>query len=144
MIDELIYTERDYVTLMLRLISGIVILPYGLKKLGLFKGQGNSSFGKMREIGVPLFLSWLITIGQTLGALALLLGFLGRIAAVGNFIIMVGAMLYHIKDGWSMNWYGVKKGEGIEYFVLLLAILMAIIINGSGAWSIDLLLQKPF
>jgi len=36
-----------------------------------------------------------------------------------------------------MNWVGKKKGEGIEYFVLLLSILMVIIIKGSGPLSID-------
>jgi putative oxidoreductase len=144
MLPVLLHTEPDYVTLLLRVIAGIIILPYGLKKLGWLKGPGNNSFSKMREMGVPLLLSWLITIAQTLGAIALLVGFLGRIAAAGNLVIMFGAMLYHVKDGWSMNWYGEKKGEGIEYFVMLLGILLAIIINGSGAWSIDIVLQRNF
>jgi putative oxidoreductase len=40
-----------------------------------------------------------------------------------------------------MNWTGEKKGEGIEYFVMLLSILFVIIIKGSGAVSVDLLLS---
>lgn len=110
--------------------------------MGWLKGPGNNSFAKMIEMNVPRFIAYLITVAQTLGAIALIVGFLGRIAAGGNFIIMFGAMFYHIKDGWSMNWYGEKKGEGIEYFVMLLAILLAIIIEGSGPFSIDLILLK--
>jgi putative oxidoreductase len=36
-----------------------------------------------------------------------------------------------------MNWLGKKKGEGIEYFIMLLSILIVITIKGSGALSID-------
>jgi len=36
-----------------------------------------------------------------------------------------------------MNWLGKKKGEGVEYFVMLLSILIVIAIKGSGAVSID-------
>jgi putative oxidoreductase len=142
MINVLLETNSNPTLLLLRLVAGIILLPYGLKKLGWLKGPGNNSFAKMIEIKVPLFIAYLITVAQTLGAIALMVGFLGRIAAGGNFIIMLGAMFYHIKDGWSMNWYGEKKGEGIEYFVMLLAILLAIIIEGSGPFSIDFLLLK--
>jgi len=46
----------------------------------------------------------------------------------------------HASDGWAMNWLGKKKGEGIEYFVMLLSILIVIFIKGNGALSIDLCL----
>ncbi|WP_414655345.1 hypothetical protein [Flavobacterium sp. UBA7680] len=67
-----------------------------------------------------------------------MLGCLGRIAAGVNFIIFTGALFFHASDGWAMNWSGNKKGEGIEYFVMLLSILLIIVINGSGALSLDL------
>jgi putative oxidoreductase len=37
-----------------------------------------------------------------------------------------------------MNWFGKKNGEGIEYHVMLLALLLIVILKGSGAMSIDL------
>src|ERR1700730_17635778 len=37
----------------------------------------------------------------------------------------------------TLNWFGSKKGEGIEYFVLLLSLLLVIVIKGSGALSLD-------
>jgi putative oxidoreductase len=37
-----------------------------------------------------------------------------------------------------MNWFGKKKGEGIEYLVMILSLLLIVIVKGSGAMSIDL------
>jgi putative oxidoreductase len=39
-----------------------------------------------------------------------------------------------------MNWTGQQKGEGVEFFVLAVGIAIAIMIRGSGAWSLDRLL----
>ena len=36
-----------------------------------------------------------------------------------------------------MNWFGEKKGEGIEYHVMLFSLLLIVIVRGSGAMSID-------
>jgi putative oxidoreductase len=40
-------------------------------------------------------------------------------------------------NGFFMNWEGRQKGEGFEYHLLVLAITAAIMIMGSGAWSVD-------
>jgi|SRR5690606_31385799 len=85
----------------------------------------------------PKIIAWLIILGQSLGSIALILGFFGRIAALSNFIIFSGAILFHLADGWTMNWNGKKKGEGIEYFIMLISILLVVIIKGSGPISID-------
>ena len=93
---------------------------------------------------IPKFVAWLVIVGQSFGSIALVTGFLGRIAASGLFIIFTGALIVHLPDGWTMNWFGEKKGEGIEYFVMLLALLMTVIVRGSGAMSIDLWLTSIF
>jgi putative oxidoreductase len=64
------------------------------------------------------------------------------IAAGGLFIIFTGALMVHLLDGWTLNWFGAKKGEGIEYFVLLLSLLLVIALKGSGALSMDLWLTR--
>jgi hypothetical protein len=51
---------------------------------------------------------------------------LSRIAAVGLFVIFIGALIVPSRDGWMMNWYGRKNGEGIEYLVLLASLLLLI------------------
>jgi putative oxidoreductase len=87
---------------------------------------------------IPKFVAWLVIVGQSFGSIALVTGFLGRIAAGGLFIIFTGALIVHLPDGWTMNWFGEKKGEGIEYHVMLLSLLLIVIVKGSGAMSIDL------
>jgi len=118
------------------------------KLLGWFNDFGggvgiNASLAEFKKKNIPVFVAWMVIIGQSLGSIALIAGFAGRIAAAANFLIFAGALVNHLPDGWVMNWTGRKKGEGIEYFVMLLSILLIIIIKGSGAASFDLwLLQK--
>ena len=139
MIQKLLQTDADYVCTFLRTIAGIIIFPYGMQKLlGWFDGVGiKGTLEQMTVRKITQFIGWLIIIGQSLGSIALIFGFLGRIAAGGLFIIFVGALIVHLPDGWSMNWFGTKKGEGIEYHVLLLSLLLIVIVRGSGAMSID-------
>ena len=139
----LFQTNHDYVCLFLRVIAGVIIFPYGMQKLfGWFDDFGGGvgikgSLARLRARKVPASLGWLIILGQSIGSVALMLGFMGRVAAGVNFIIFMGALLVHVGDGWTLNWEGKKKGEGIEYFVLLLAVLLVIVVRGSGAVSVD-------
>ncbi|MCW3116214.1 MAG: hypothetical protein JWM28_296 [Chitinophagaceae bacterium] len=135
MIQRLLQTDNDYLYFFLRIVAGIIIFPYGMQKL--FGWGINRSLKQITEKGIPVFIAWLVIIGQSLGALALITGFLARIAAAGNFIIFTGALVTHFPNGWFMNWFGKKNGEGIEYFIMLLSMLLVVIINGSGAISID-------
>jgi hypothetical protein len=34
-----------------------------------------------------------------------------------------------VTDGWTMNWFGNTKGEGIEYFVMLSSLFMTILVE---------------
>ena len=139
----LFQTDHDYVWLFLRMIAGVIIFPYGMQKLfGWFNDFGGGvgikgSLARMRARKVPMALGWLIILGQSFGSVALIFGFMGRVAAGANLIIFTGALLVHVGDGWTLNWLGKKKGEGIEYFVLLLAVLLVIVVKGSGAVSVD-------
>src|ERR1700674_5403567 len=142
-------TDSDYVYTFLRIIAGIIVFPYGMQKL--FGWSGAPGFGapgikaSLEQItarNIPKFIAWLIIIGQSFGSIALMSGFLGRIAAGGLFIIFTGALIVHLPDGWTLNWFGTKKGEGIEYFVLLLSLLLVIVLKGSGALSVDLWLTR--
>lgn len=143
MIQKLLQTNADFIYLFLRVIAGIIIFPYGMQKLlGWFDDLGGGvgikeTLTKMRARKIPVVIAWLVIIGQSFGSIALIAGCLGRVAAAANFLIFTGALMVHAGDGWTLNWIGRKKGEGIEYFVLLLSILMVIIIKGSGPVSID-------
>lgn len=144
MVNAILQTTHDYTLLFLRVVAGVIIFPYGMQKLlGWFDDFGGGvgikeSLKSFKAKRVPAYLAVMVIIGQSFGSVALLLGFLGKVAAFGNVIIFTGALITHIPDGWTLNWLGKKKGEGIEYFVLLLSILLVIMIKGSGAFSIDL------
>ena len=148
-ITKLLQTDINYVSLFLRVVAGAIIFPYGMQKLfGWFENLGGGvgiieTIAQMSRKKIPIGITWLIIIGQSVGSITLILGCFGRVAAGANFIIFFGALIVHAPNGWTMNWLGKKRGEGIEYFILLLSMLLIILIKGSGAVSIDLwLLSK--
>jgi putative oxidoreductase len=148
MIKTLLQTDPDYVYTFLGIMAAIIVFPYGMQKLfGWSSAPGfgapgiKSSLEQLTERNIPKFIAWLIIIGQAFGSIALMSGFLGRIAAGGLFIIFTVA-LSPLAGWWTLNWFGSKKGEGIEYFALLLSLLPVIVLKGSGALSMDLWLTR--
>jgi len=149
MIKTLLQTNSDYVYTFLRIIAGIIVFPYGMQKLFGWSSAPefgvpgiNRTLAQLTARNIPKFIAWLIIIGQSIGSIALMSGFLGRIAAGGLFVIFTGALIVHLPDGWTMNWFGSKRGEGIEFFVLLLSFLLVIVLKGSGGASIDFWLSR--
>ena len=49
-------------------------------------------------------------------------------------------VMVHGRNGLFMNWLGDRKGHGIEYHLLAIALAIAIVVRGSGAASLDRLL----
>jgi putative oxidoreductase len=48
----------------------------------------------------------------------------------------------HVKNGFFMNWFGKQQGEGIEYFLLILGLALALVVSGGGRWSVDRAINK--
>ena len=144
MIEKLLHTDSDYAWTFVRIIAGVIVFPYGMQKLfGWFGGPG--IHGTLKDLGfrrIPRSIAWLIIIGQSFGSVAIVSGFLSRVAAGGLFVIFIGALIVHWHDGWMMNWYGRKNGEGIEYFVMLVSLLLLVSVKGGGALSVDLWLTR--
>jgi putative oxidoreductase len=85
----------------------------------------------------------LIIAAEFLGPIALVLGFITRFSGLGIGLVMLGAVfMVHIHNGFFMNWMGTQKGEGIEYFIPVIAIALALIIKGGGKWSLDNLIAR--
>ena len=77
-------------------------------------------------------------LAESVGALALIFGFASRVAALGvGAVFAVAVATIHGKFGFFMNWDGAQKGEGIEYFILGLALVAIVVVRGGGAWSVD-------
>ena len=41
-----------------------------------------------------------------------------------------------------MNWFGQQKGEGLEYFILVIGLAIVILIGGAGRYAVDNLISK--
>lgn len=146
MFQQLIATRNDWTGLFLRLPLGTVMLYHGLQKAaGLFGGYG--FIGTMQfftdTIHIPWIIGFLTIVIETVGAVGLLVGFMGRVNALGTFAVMLGAMLtVHLPFGFSMNWFGNQQGEGIEMDLLIFGMSLALLVVGSGRYSIDRLLSR--
>ncbi|MBI5379007.1 MAG: DoxX family protein [Nitrospirae bacterium] len=137
-------TDDAWSGLILRVMVGVVMFPHGAQKLlGWFGGFGFSgTMGFFTEkLGLPALVAFLVIIGESLGSMALIAGFLTRFVALSFMIIMIGAIgLVHWPYGFFMNWFGQQAGEGFEYHLLVIAIAAALMIAGSGKWSVDRLI----
>jgi putative oxidoreductase len=147
MLRRIVHTSNDPTLLVLRLVLGSVFFAHGAQKiLGWFGGDGfTGTMGFFtQQMGIPTPLAVLAIAAEFFGGLGLLVGFLGRIAALGILSNMVVAVLMvHRPYGFFMNWAGNQQGEGYEYHLLAMALGVAILMNGSGAFSMDRLLTGP-
>ena len=145
MIGRLLQTEQSYALLVLRVTLAIVILPQGAQKLlGWFGGPGvDGTMQMFAALGVPAGIAVLVIVSDFFGSLALAIGLLGRFAAFGTTMVMLGAMvLVHGQHGFFLNWNGDQAGEGIQFHLLALAVAVVLMAKGSGAWSVDRLLLR--
>jgi putative oxidoreductase len=146
MFRKIISTSDDKILTLLRVVLGIVIFPHGAQKvLGWFGGFGIAgTYGFLtQQMHIPAALAVLVFAAEFLGSIGLLVGFLGRVAAFGIAVnLTVAVFLVHLPNGFFMNWSGQQKGEGIEFFILAIGMAIAIMIGGSGAYSIDLALTR--
>jgi putative oxidoreductase len=126
----------DVALLVLRLSTAIVLWPHGAQKaLGLFGGPGiaGTVAGLSGQMGLPAVLVYVVIAVEFLGPIALALGVLTRLAALGIAVDMAAAaILVHLPNGFFMNFLGNQKGEGIEFFIFAVGSALALVIAGPG------------
>ena len=141
MLRKLMSTTNDFALTLLRLVTGVVFFAHGAQKaLGWFGGYGfKGTMGFFTQgMHLPAALALLAIMAEFLGGLGLIVGLLSRVAAFGITVNMVVAtVLVHLPNGFFMNWFGNKKGEGYEFHLLAIAIGLTIMAKGAGALSID-------
>lgn len=147
MFNRLIKTSDDGAATVLRLVLGIVFFAHGSQKmLGWFGGYGfHGTMGFFtNDMHIPVALAALAIFAEFFGALGLITGLLGRVAAFGIFCVMlVAVVMIHSHVGFFMNWNGVTPpAEGYEYHLLAMAMALAVMIKGSGAFSLDRMIAK--
>ncbi len=128
--------------LLLRVVFGIVMMTHGLPKL-LGTGHGSMAdpmAGATRLIdevlhlpGAPV-LAWLVAVLETFGGAMLVAGAWTRPLAALMTVQMIAICYIHRQH---FAWID----RGIEYPLVLLAVVLLIAARGGGAWSVDAALQ---
>ena len=134
-ISNITKTEQSSSALPLRLIAGILFTAHGAQKLFAWFGYGLDGTGQwMDSIGLsPGYLMALMAgSAEFFGGLFLIAGFLMRPTSFVLAITMVVAIFtVHIDNGLFMS------NNGYEFGLSLLAITIALFIQGGGKYSID-------
>jgi putative oxidoreductase len=90
------------------------------------------------DVGLPWIIGLLVILLETIGSLALVVGLGTRLVAAAFTMLAFGILMtVHLQNGFFMNWSNNQNGEGYEYFLLWLAISIALIISGAGRLSVD-------
>jgi putative oxidoreductase len=132
---------------LLRVALGVIMFPHGAQHLlGWWGGYGfaGTHAWMTGTLGFPAVLATLGIVTEFVAPFALVLGLGGRLAALGIAGLMIGAASTHVANGFFMNWFGTMAAgqEGFEYHLLVLAMALAVAIQGSGAWSVDRALTR--
>ena len=106
----------DFSLLVLRLASGVIFFAHGAQKvLGVWGGPGLSATVERMDLG-PI--GYLVALGEFLGGIGLIFGFLTRFSAASLIVIMCGAIaMVHGKNGLLL------ENGGFEYNLALIALL---------------------
>ncbi len=133
---SLMRTDNSLSTMVLRIGTGLTLMPHGAQKLfGLFGGYGLQHTGAwMDSIGLHpgVVMAALAGSAEFFGGLALVLGLLTRpAAAVIGFTMVVAILSVHFQNGFFL------AHNGFEYASTLLLITITLMISGGGRYSID-------
>lgn len=116
---------------LVRIITGIVFAAHGYQKFFVYGLDGAT--GAFTQMGIPApgITAPLVAIVELLGGIALIIGLLTRLAALGLAINMLGAILLVRLKG------GFFAPNGAEFELVLFVACLALIIGGAGAFSAD-------
>ncbi len=134
-------TEQSLASLPLRLIAGIIFAAHGGQKLfAWFGGYGLDGTGQwMDSIGLsPGFIMALLAgSAEFFGGILLIVGLLIRPTSFVLALTMIVAIFsVHINNGLLMS------NNGYEFGLALLAITLALLVQGAGRYSFDGILYK--
>src|SRR5437764_14753847 len=128
--------QIDTALAVLRVVLGVTFILHGGQKLFVFGFAGVT--GAFTQMGIPApgILGPFVALVEFFGGIAIALGLLTRLAALGVGVDMLVAILaVHLKNGFFAP-------KGVELALALLGSAIALVITGAGGFSLDALVQK--
>ena len=116
---------------LVRIITGVIFIAHGYMKFFVMGMPGTTGFFTQVGIPAPGVMAPLIATLEVAGGIALVLGLLTRLAALGLVIDMLGAIFFVRLKG------GFFAPNGAEFEILLFVACVALVIAGAGALSVD-------
>ena len=137
----LLRTNGDWVVAIARVVPGVIMFAHGAQKLlGWYDGPGfaNTVQTLTSNVKLPKPVAVLVIFTEFFAGLGLIVGLFSRLAAAGVLVTMVGEIVtVNYAYGLFINWMGEKKGNGIEYHLLAIALALVVMFKGAGALSLD-------
>jgi putative oxidoreductase len=137
---------NQWAPLPLRLILGFGFIYHGFPKLSSIAGHQQFA-GMLQGMGIPSpnVMAWLVATLEVVGGLALILGVLVTfMSALLTINMLVALWTVHLPHGFSfLNITGMTESgptfgmPGYEVNLLYIAGLLALILGGAGAYSLD-------
>ena len=120
----------DLALLLLRIGLGTVFLVHGTGKRKLWKAQPSTQLpaGLLRTLR-------LLSIAEPAGGLAVLVGFLTQLAALGLALVMLGALRFLIVK--AHRAFTTDTAAGWEFEFMLLVVAVALALMGGGRFALD-------
>ena len=128
--------QIDTALAVLRIVLGVTFILHGGQKLFVYGFDGvTGAFGQM-GIPAPGFFGPFVALVEFFGGIAITLGLLTRLAALGvGSTMLVAILTVHLKQGFF-------NPGGVEFPLALLASAIALVVAGAGAYSVDAVIAK--
>jgi putative oxidoreductase len=124
-----VFAKNVIVPLLLRLGLAAVFIFHGYSKIS---GEGVGARWMPGPDPLPSILQLAVAWGELLGGLAVAVGFLTRLAALGLIAIMAGAVAtVHGAHGFDLS-----QG-GFEYNFVLIIMCVCLVLGGPGPLAVD-------
>lgn len=128
-----------YAALLLRVSMGILFLLHGfVLKVLTFGPAGTVGF--FQSIGYPGWFAYLVMLAEIGGGILLVLGVAARWVSLALIPVMLGALAFHLPNGWVFS----AQGGGWEYPAFWTLTLLAQAMLGDGALALGPRLAARF
>lgn len=127
---------QPYVPTALRIALGVIFIGHALTKAFVYTFPGTEAF--FAANGFPGWTVYPVFALELAGGVALIAGMKTRLVALALIPVMIGAIKPHLGNGMGFS----NAGGGWEFPALLIMLLGAQAVLGSGALALDGVLRR--